>query len=396
MTCEEEEEEEEGHGTKLHRLGKDDMEAPRPLTVLRGHQDSVNTLHFIASNKGIASGSVDGVLNVWSLETRRPEATCLPHSKISIISVAPIARDQKLVTAGRDGTVKVLDMSNEACCKEVASICTRCFHFCNAATDRDNIDENTIVTPCGEDDESNILIWDRRDLSKPVHRIVPDEENVGMTSSLVFASTWGTQQGSDTCTAPTDPSSSASPSSSSLSPAASTFTAATIFAGFESGSVAAYDMRTFQRVVSIPFQSHPTMAIDVNPMNKSVAFAGAGESLNLYSIDKDGSHECRKSVVLETPGISSIRYRSDYRIFATGNWDSSVRIYSSKSGKAFCILNYHRESVYTVDFGMSLENTDTATRTLLAAGSKDNSISLWNIYQDTYRPRFDGLADNVD
>ena len=170
--------------------------APQPLTILRGHQDSVNTLHFVASNQGLASGSTDGVLNIWNLETRRAEVTCFPHSKVSILSITPLVRDQKLVTAGRDGTVKILDLGHEACCQEIASLNTQCFHFCNTATDRDHIDENTIVTPCGGDNESSILIWDKRDTSKPMHRVIPEAEfNDGMTSSLVFASTWGAQRG---------------------------------------------------------------------------------------------------------------------------------------------------------------------------------------------------------
>ena len=368
------------------------METLRPLTVLRGHQDSVNTLHFISSNRALASGSVDGVLNIWNLETRRAEVRCLPHSKVTILSIAPILRDQKLVTAGRDGTAKILDLNDEACCKEVACLKTQCVHFCNAATDRDHYDENTIITPCGGDNESAILIWDKRDTSKPVHSIIPDVEHKdGMTSSLVFASTWGAQKSSDPCTISVESSSSLSISSTSFE-----FTAATIFAGFESGSVAAYDMRTYQRVISIKSQSEPTMAIDINPVNKSIAFGGAGELLNLYYVGEDGSSECRKSISLKTPGVSSIRYRSDYRIFATGNWDSFVRIYSSKSGKALSTLNYHRESVYSVDFGLLDEHAHNATRTLLAVGSKDNSISLWNIYEDTYKPRFDELVDSID
>ena len=155
-------------------------------------------------------------------------------------------------------------------------------------------------------------------------------------------------------------------------------------------------MRNHQRVVSIKSQSSPTMALDINPISKSIAFGGAGDSLDLHSIGEDGGSKCEKSIVLETPGISSIRYRSDYRIFATGNWDSTLRLYSSKNGKALCILNYHRESVYAVDFGLSTEDTDAISRTLLAAGSKDSSISLWNIYENTYRPRFGGLSESVD
>jgi hypothetical protein len=109
-------------------------------------------------------------------------------------------------------------------------------------------------------------------------------------------------------------------------------------------------------------------------------------------------------------GQQSLRMRSDGRIFATGGWDSRIRIYSSKTLKEVAALKWHKEGVYAVDFAQVLSAEDlrqveeqdvdeerALTQTGLGklqrqreeqmqlkhwivAGAKDGKISLWEIF----------------
>jgi WD40 repeat protein len=108
-------------------------------------------------------------------------------------------------------------------------------------------------------------------------------------------------------------------------------------------------------------------------------------------------------------GQQSLRVRSDGRIFATGGWDSRVRIYSSKTLKEVAVLKWHKEGVYAVDFAQVLEAQDLQNKDeqgsqavlreetglgklqrqreeqmqlkhWVVAGAKDGKISLWEIF----------------
>jgi WD40 repeat protein len=108
-------------------------------------------------------------------------------------------------------------------------------------------------------------------------------------------------------------------------------------------------------------------------------------------------------------GQQSLRVRSDGRIFATGGWDTRIRIYSTKTLKEVAVLKWHKEGVYAVDFAQVLEaghlvkDEETGDREVakretglgklqrqreeqmqlkhwIVAGAKDGKISLWEIF----------------
>ncbi|GMF16911.1 unnamed protein product [Phytophthora fragariaefolia] len=87
--------------------------APEPLGVLRGHGAPVNSVSFLSAST-IVSGAGDGAVKVWDLRSRR-ELTTNPtaHSKAGVLHATalrePAASEQKFVTQGRDGFVKLWD-----------------------------------------------------------------------------------------------------------------------------------------------------------------------------------------------------------------------------------------------------------------------------------------------
>lgn len=117
-----------------------------------------------------------------------------------------------------------------------------------------------------------------------------------------------------------------------------------------------------------------------------------------------------RMVATKHAGQQSLRVRSDGRIFATGGWDSRVRIYSARTLKEVAALMWHKNGVYAVDFAEILDpdtlaseaeqaGSEAVARTAstlsklqrqreeqmqvkhwIAAGSKDGKVSLWEVF----------------
>lgn len=84
-------------------------------------------------------------------------------------------------------------------------------------------------------------------------------------------------------------------------------------------------------------------------------------------------------VPLTNPGVSHLCIRDDAKIVAAAGWDGSVRIFGWKKIKPLAVLQHHKDLVHSVAFS----NHPEPARRLLAAGSKDQRISLWSIYTES-------------
>lgn len=83
-------------------------------------------------------------------------------------------------------------------------------------------------------------------------------------------------------------------------------------------------------------------------------------------------------IALPRPGASSVRIRDDGKIFAVGGWDGKIRVFACKTQKPLAVLQFHSDTVRCVCFCKGRVDG----RRLMAAGSKDGSVSLWNLYSD--------------
>lgn len=89
--------------------------------------------------------------------------------------------------------------------------------------------------------------------------------------------------------------------------------------------------------------------------------------------------QIQESVPLTNPGVSHLLIRGDGKIVATAGWDGSVRIFGWKKMKPLAVLQHHKDLVHSVAFSDHPEPSER----LMAAGSKDQRISLWSIYTES-------------
>jgi WD40 repeat protein len=79
-----------------------------------------------------------------------------------------------------------------------------------------------------------------------------------------------------------------------------------------------------------------------------------------------------KNRQLPSKGISSLKIRPDGKILVAGSWDSTTRLYSRlkpQNLKPLGALKFHENAIDAID----------VTCKLIAAGSSDGNITIWNV-----------------
>jgi WD40 repeat protein len=343
-------------------------QAPLPATVLRGHNDAINALCFIKLHDNplhLLSGSSDGYINLWNIETRRLVKTFLGHNH-SILSIQYHKNNNKVITFGRDGILKIWDIeilfASSDTTQPLESYSTGSFQFCNATCNKNTVEENDainiynnlIMTPSMNDGE--ILIWDMRSRNL-VSSIKSDSygRNVGMVTSLLLQSTSKCINNNIT--------------SASIN----------LFAGYEDGSLSYIDLKQMKAVSNISLNQNPVLAIDMSKDGKFVMAAGADKEVNQIKVSNStNTIKAKNNIILPNAGTGGLKYRCDGRIFVSAHWDNSVRIFQHNL-KPLAVLRHHRESVFAVDFA----NYEGFSH-IFATGSKDKTIAIWdNLFENT-------------
>ena len=366
---------------------------PCPVTVLRGHTEAVNCVGFLSTGH-LGSGALDGQVKVWDLTSRRAQASWIAHSGQSVLSVCSMSIRKSVVTCGRDGYVRIWDTTqlgnNNSTETALTSLQTGSRHFCNACGDISQINPDTVVTPSSE--ESDVLVWDLRTGNREA--TIKGNEGRGMLSSLVMRSM---VTGNDA-----DIDHSAEHAGIGALPAVHN---AMIVAGYEDGSICCYDTRTFKPLCDIKLHSEPVMALDMSPNGRRVACGGASRRIvrckfrqapaapptmtsvfqSLLPTDSPTaatptsstpSLEPLETYELPVEGTACLRYRCDGRIFASAQWDGTIRIFDAHL-RPLAVLRHHRQSVCGVDFAPQ--------GGLLATSSKDMTIAIWDVFADTVK-----------
>ena len=148
---------------------------------------------------------------------------------------------------------------------------------------------------------------------------------------------------------------------------------------YESGCLTLWNWSNNSIINQIKLTENP-MCVDFNEVTLQGICGTASESHFIFTVTKNG-------IVLENnfdiinPGLSTCSSRPDGKIFATGGWDSRIRLFRWKKCKPLAVLTYHKQTVQCLSFS----NTDVEhfpSGYILAAGSMDHNISLWNIYNN--------------
>lgn len=142
--------------------------------------------------------------------------------------------------------------------------------------------------------------------------------------------------------------------------------------GYESGNVLLWDLRTQKTLDAFKAHEESLMCLDYCD-SKSLGISGSTDTLlSTWKVSSDAKIQHNKDIEITNPGVNCIHVRNDGKLLATGGWDSRIRIFGVKKLNPLAVMTSHTDSVQCLTF--SQDN-------LLACGSKDKRISLWDIYR---------------
>lgn len=143
---------------------------------------------------------------------------------------------------------------------------------------------------------------------------------------------------------------------------------------FESGHLYLWDQEKRLKVNEMKFEDCP-MALDFDATTMKGILGNQSEKVWVFCLDKNFEFHIKKQIALVNPGVASVAIRPDSKIVALGCWDGKLRLYSWKSLVILAVLDTHSATIQDLGFFYSNDN-----KYLLAAGSKDSRISLWDLY----------------
>ena len=305
-------------------------------------------------------------MKLWNLSRRRAVVDFCPHAvgagivRVDADTAASSASaDQRVFTQGRDGLIKCWRMDRLVSEKQQqqqqqqpeTQLSTGAAHFCQFALPRwstAGATSHLLVAACAE--QGSLQLWDLRCSATAVSSISSAKAERGMVMCCRL-----------------------------LTPSEHV-PACTVVAGYEDGSLEVHDLRASAAVATGErMHSDPVMACDVARDGRAGVCASAGSTLATWALrDAATSAICTTAASFEvsksTPGVGCAELRPDCELFAAGCWDASVRLYRWRQPVPLAVLPFHEGSVNSVAF------SPVPGSGVMAAGSKDGRISIWDMY----------------
>ncbi|XP_047448422.1 guanine nucleotide-binding protein subunit beta-like protein 1 [Mugil cephalus] len=318
--------------------------APSPIYTLRGAGGPLNALHFSCHGRDtplLFSGSGKGAIHMWNLNSRRVEKVVEGHSGSSVIWLNTLQPDT-LITQGRDMQVCLWDLS-EGRSELVESLWTGSVGFCQCTT-LETSPTNYLLAFAGQQTEEIKII--EVPSKTPVCTLVP-EAKLGMVMCIKL---WQPDSGPGPL----------------------------LLAGYEDGSLLLWDVTQRSELSQVKAHPEPVMCLTFDTKRLRGISGSSEKKLSSWRLDEQNNLQLQDCVTLVNPGVSQLCIREDGKLLASAGWDHRVRVFGWKKLRPLAVLQYHTDMVLSVAFS---DHQDPRQR-LLAAGSKDQRISLWSIYNE--------------
>jgi WD40 repeat protein len=307
-------------GSHDHRIGLWNVETGKCLAQLTGHTSSVQSVAFSHDGKTLASGSNDKTIRLWNISTGQLYLVLQGHTNnLTFVTFHP--KGQTLITASTDNTVRLWDIQTG-----------KCLQIFNIAINWElaialSHDGQTLVT--GSNGNA-VKFWDIS--TGECIKTLPDYNS--FVWSIAFSSD-----------------------------------DKTIVTGSED-NIKIWDVETGQCLQTLHEHHQRVWLVDLHPSNPTLLSITEDQTIKLWDIS---SRRCLKTLKGYSNWILSLSFSPDGQTLASSSQDQKVRLWDIKTGKCHLILEGHDNLISSVAFA-----PQHIQDCLLASGSDDNTIKVWN------------------
>jgi S1-C subfamily serine protease len=307
----------------------------KPIRRFEGHTDSVNSVAFSPDGLLIASGSHDGTVRLWDVQTGTEMRRIEAHRKAytGVLSVAYSPDGRSIASGDHDGTVQLWDVQTG---KEIRRLEG---HTDSVVSVTFSPDGRRIAS--GGWDET-VRLWDvetgkeirRLERDIDVHRKArpPDSAYNVVANSVAF-----------------------SPDSR------------LIVSNGIPGIVLLWDVQTGKETRRFKGHTDIVRSVAFSPDGRRIASGGVDRTVLLWDV-QTGEEIWRLSPY--TFEVYSVAFSSDGRWIASGGADRTVRLWDVQTGKQIRRLEAHTGFVYTVAF--------SPNGPWIASGSSKGELFFWS------------------
>jgi WD40 repeat protein len=361
----------------------------KQLAIYQGHRHWVWAIAFSPDGRTLASVSDDYLVKLWDVKTGECLRTLEGHTySINAIAFSPDGRT--LATSGQDSTIRLWDISDTteattnspANSQELLEAQTRILLGHSQRVWSVVFSPDAQVLASGSEDLT-IRLWDvatgkcfktMEGHSKWVKTISfsPDGQWLASGSFDFSVRLWEVSTGKCLKT---------------IQGHTNVVTAVTfspdgqwLASGSYDHILKLWDVRTQKCLKTFQGHTNRVWAVAFSPDSQQLVSGGDDHATKLWDV-KTG--QCDKTLKGHTNSVLSIALSPDCQILASGHEDQSVRLWDFHRGQCLQTLQGHSDRVWSVTFApqrvADRENdSDSSDAAVLATGSADRTIKLWN------------------
>jgi WD40 repeat protein len=302
-----------------------DIQTGQCLQILTGHTSGIQSVAFNRNGTTLASGSNDKNVRLWDIQTGQCLKVLQGHTNnITFVSFHPV--EEKLIAASSDNTVRLWDISTGECLK-IFNISIN--WLLAVALSHDG---KTLVT--GSNGNA-VKFWDIE--TGECIKILPDYNSFVWTVAFSHDDQ-------------------------------------TIVTGSEDNTIKFWDINTGECLQTLREHNQRVWLVDFNRDNRTLLSISEDQTIKLWDIS---SRRCLKTLEGYSNWILSLAFSRDNKILASSSQDRKVRIWDIETGKCNLILEGHDNLISSVAFAPEYTSNNIPDY-LLASGSDDNTIKIWN------------------
>jgi WD40 repeat protein len=372
-----------------------ELPSGRQLVNCKGHEHWVWAVAFSPDGNLLASASDDYRVKLWDVETGACLKTFIGHT-YSVNAIAFSSAGRYIATSSQDGTIRIWDLqapakSSEADASSRLGVVDTCVQlvghqgrvwsvaFCPVQTAEPS-GNGLILASCSED--RTIKLWDmetgsclqtltgHQDWVKSV-AFSPDGKMLASGSFDHTLKLWDRQTGNCLSTLRGH--------TSSITMVAFSPNGEQLISSSYDQTLKLWNQKTGQCIRTLQGHGNRVWSVAFDATGEWLASGGDDHAAKLWQVSNG---QCTKTIKGHTNAVMAIALNPVRHYLASGHEDQTVRLWDLSAGKCIQTLHGHTNRVWSVAFAPPSKNStakdNDVENTILASGSGDRTVKLWN------------------